>query len=337
MIRYYQFDLQLKPDETIMRLYAPNWEAVESSSTYQRLLEDLQPRSLCVLATQFCYRDGQKEMREASIAEIAQLRHYGYKPYHVSEPTAAYQYFGDKAVLGVLQEKLTADYEDYTSRWQAEHQNTQGDISMNTLEEMAVVNTVYGNLQNLSHYYAPEYMEALAAEEHPLPVLVSHYQKLGLFEIEPTVKDLLGMVAGYDGDSNAIGQYSTTFASVADHWERMVILDTNLDHEVKPYDTNAVQCMDFEQICDRAVELFTVRQLYQTLRYCKEQYPAEQLDALASYHNPLLMDKGRIVGERDMYQLTLNEIQGILPQMYPDVTVAPDVWQQESYSQEMSL
>ncbi len=85
--------------------------------------------------------------------------------------------------------------------------------------------------------------------------------------------------------------------------------------------------MDFDGLCEKVTEIYTLRQLYHTLRHEKALYPAEQLDIMARLKNPLGYDKSSMVGERDLCQISLNEIRRILPKMYPDIIPEPDIWE----------
>lgn len=74
------------------------------------------------------------------------------------------------------------------------------------------------------------------------------------------------------------------------------------------------------------MKIYTLRQLYHTLRFEKELYSEEQLDILARLKYPMAYDQSRMIGERDLCEMTLDEINKVLPQMYPDITPEPDIW-----------
>lgn len=118
--------------------------------------------------------------------------------------------------------------------------------------------------------------------------------------------------------------------SVNNHDELMELLDISLDREFAEYVGSKWYGMDFENTCEKAMEMFTLRQLYQTLRHNKHLYPAEQLDTLAKFKNPLSVDKFRIIGERDMCCCSLDEMRMIFPQLYPNVEATPDIWATET-------
>ncbi len=225
----------------------------------------------------------------------------------------------ETGIRTTLQEKLDADYALYSAQWQRAYEISQGDLPLETLEEMAVVNTVYGNLQNLAASYPMDYMAALTEESHPLHRMAEQYRKAGIFAIEPQVNDMLCAISDYDGDLNQFGEVDTTCVVAHYHAERMALLDQNLDRKILDYNGSALQSMGYHTVRERAVEIFTQRQLYQSLRFEKDQYPAEKLDVLATFKNPLNLNGVPIVGERNLCQRTMDEIQELFPKMYPDI------------------
>ncbi len=327
MIYYYQFDIQCHPNETVMKMYAPDWETAEQSEEYKKMLEELAPRSLRIVERQYQIHNGSKETRCATSEEIAQHTQKPKLPFERAPlPMYSYRYFGEEKVLTPLQEKLDAEYEGYTTKWQMEYEAVQGDLPLETLEEMAVVNTVYGNLKNTANCYATEYMAALSEEAHPLSRLAEAYKRAGIFAIEPPLNDMLCMIADCDGSLNHFGEFDTAYDTAGNHRERMAVLDRNLDGQISEYNGQALLSMGYSSVKERAVEIFTYRQIYQSLRFEKEKYPAEKLDVLARFKNPMVMNGWPIDGERSLNQLSLDELRELLPQMYPDITAAPDIW-----------
>lgn len=326
MFRYYRFDIELHPNETALELYAPNWETAEQSAEYQQLLAEHQPHSIRIAEREYRHFDGKAEMRDATPEEITLWTSGIMRPEPNVWPSYHYRYFGNQTILAPLLEKIEADHVDYTKEWQTAYAAGNGSLPQELLEQIAVVNTVYGNLSEAAHCYPPEYMAALAAEEHPLRILSYFYQKANIFAIEQTTVDLLATVHQFQSDYQKQGGLLPEYMAASNHDERMELLDTSLDRELAEYVDNSWNGLDFEESCEKAMEMFTLRQLYQTLRHDKHLYPAEQLDILAKFKNPLSVDKYHIVGERGLCQFTLDELNAILPQIYPDVEATPDIW-----------
>lgn len=327
MIWFYKFSIQLKPGETALELFAPGWEAAEQTESYQRLLAEQQPRSLRVTEHQYWYH-ASEEKRSAAPEEIAQWTKdnaYLYMPQIESlRPSYFHRYFGNESILAPLREKLAADYAESRDKWQEDYAQ-HGDMPMDQLGKMCITETAYRNLLECGDCYPQEYMAALAAEEHPLGILSYFYEKSGRFQIESEANDLLGIIVHNQDDLARYEKLDPKAAELTGHAERMVLLDVNLDREFAAL-SKEWDGLDFDSFCDKATEIYTLRQLYHTLRHEKNLYPAEQLDVMARLEKPMSYDKDRIVGERELCKLSLDEIRKILPQMYPDVMPEPDVW-----------
>lgn len=80
----------------------------------------------------------------------------------------------------------------------------------------------------------------------------------------------------------------------------------------------------------KAMEIFSIRQLYHSLKYDKELYPPGQLDSMAALAEPMERHRVWFVGEREIQIFTLNEMEQVLPQMFPDTVVQPDQWDTEN-------
>ena len=78
------------------------------------------------------------------------------------------------------------------------------------------------------------------------------------------------------------------------------------------------------------MEIFSIRQLYHSLKYDKELYPPGQLDSMAALAEPMERHRVWFVGERELQIFTLNEMEQVLPQMFPDTVVQPDQWDTEN-------
>lgn len=74
---------------------------------------------------------------------------------------------------------------------------------------------------------------------------------------------------------------------------------------------------------DHAVEMHTFRQFYQTFRFEKDEYPASSLDLMAQLKEPMQENQDWMIGERVLYEMSLDEISQLLPRLYPDVVRIP--------------
>ncbi len=326
MLRFSRFEIQLKPNQTALELYAPDWETAEKTEEYQRLLADNQPRSLRIKEHPYWCYDGERGTRNATPEEIPQWINEPYPRVERHSPYYSYRYFGDQSVLAPLREKLNTDHAEYMAEWQKAYVDGGNALPFEKLREIAIVNTVYGNMQEAENNYSTEYMAALAEEEHPLRILAFFYRQSGVFAIEQTTADMLGMLECQKYSLATLGEIDADYQSTGDRAGRMELLNRNLDRELSLYESRAWQGLSFEETCEKAMEMFTLRQLHQSLRYGKSAYSAEQLDLLAQFKYPMGIDKFRIIGERDLCKYSLDELNGILPKMFPDVQPTPDIW-----------
>lgn len=196
---------------------------------------------------------------------------------------------------------------------------------MRVLGEMCITETVYKNLVNCGHCYPQAYMAALGQEEYPLWVLSYFYEKSGVFRIEPEAKHLLDLVMRFQNDLSEETVIDPAASKLFAHANLMELLDENLKREFENLKNNW-KGLDFEGFCENEMEIYTLRQLYDTLRFEKDLYSEEQLDILARLQYPLAYDQNRMIGERDLCEISLGEIEKIFPQIYPHITPEPDVW-----------
>ena len=327
MIIFHRYSIRLKPGEPQLTLYAPDWEALEQNQEYQRLAEMNRPCKFQVEDVQFWYHNNEPNRRAADeeIARWTKDNAYLVVPHmEARSPSYYYPSFGDEAVLAPLREKLRSDYEGYLNEWREAYAKDRNDL-YDRLSEISTVQTVYHNLLNCCDAYPQEYMKELSEEEAPLRILSSFHEKSGCFSIEPEAEDILAIMECsqdifaeyYRLDSRAIG--------VSEHDRLMEILDENLDREYQEH-LKKWDALDFDGIIEHSVEIYTLRQLYHTLRNEKYFYSADRLDIAAQLTEPLEYERPRLVGEREMSVMYLDDIQKILPQMYPDTEPEPDPW-----------
>lgn len=325
MIIFHKYEIRLEPGKTALELYAPNWEQAERSKEYQELLDAHHPRSLQVVDRQHWYhnqepnRDATPEEVERFIQDAAYLRDANLE---ILDASYSFRYFGDKSVLEPLNQKLQAEYEAYRADWKACMERSREEF-YDKLEQVCTVQTVYENLQECGEVYAPEYMERLLRLENPLRLLSEAYAKTIGFPIEPEVRKMLKIIERDKG--REYGKKDPEAALLHDHAERMALLDRNLDREFSQH-AQAWEALDFDGAMGEAMEIFSIRQLYHSLKNDKELYPAGQLDSMAALAEPMDRHHDWFVGEREMRTILLDEMMKVLPEMFPGTAVQPDQW-----------
>lgn len=327
MVIFHRYSIRLKPGEPLLILYAPDWEALKQNQEYQSLAEMNRPCKFQVEDVQLWYRNGESN-REATDEEIARWTKddaYLMMPdMEFRRPLYYYPSFGDEAVLTPLKEKLRLDYEEYLDEWKTVYAESRNAL-YDRLGEISTVQTVYHNLLNCCDAYPQEYMKALSEEEAPLRILSFFHEQSGCFSIEPEAEDILAIMEGKQDRFAKYYRLDSRADGVSEHDRLMEILDENLDREYQGH-LEKWDALDFDGLLEHSVEIYTLRQLYHTLRNEKHFYSADQLDIAAQLAEPMAYDRSRLVGEREMSVMYLDDIQKILPQMYPDTELAPDPW-----------
>lgn len=338
MICFYKFSIQLKPQETALEMFAPSWEEAGKTESYQRLLAEQQPRSLRIIQQQYGYHDGTVQ-REATPEEIglwtrddAYLR---MPQIEAMMEDCFYQYLGDERILAPLREKLEADHNESLAIWRSwkNEYGHNGKIPMEQIGGVCLTETAYRNLLNCGGGYPQEYMQVLLEEEHPLWTAAFLYDQSGRFDRERGTNELLETLVCSQkalAESKAI---ETQVEKLSSHAEKMELLDSNLDREYLAL-TKEWNGWDFDTFLSKATEVYTLWQLYYTLRYEKEKYPTEQLDVIAQLKNPITYDKDHLIGQREICAETIGELKEMLPLRYPDVIPEPDIWNMPDTDQE---
>lgn len=332
MVVFYKYEVRVTPGTPpALALYAAEREELDQNAEYRRLIDENRPCRFQLTETQFWYHNGEDD-RSATEEEIRAWTKddsYIFMPQmEVLSPSYYYPSFGDEAILAPLREKLQSDYAQYLAEWKTAYGESR-DTLFSRIGEVCTVKTVYDNLFNYCGYYPQAYMKDLAEEENPLRIVAYFYEKSGRFAIEPEAMDVLDIM---ERTRSNLGQYHAIeerAANTDNHEQLMVILNENLDRE-NLVNEQRWQQLDFDGVLNKSVEIHTMRQLYHTLRNEKELYPAEQLDIAARLAEPLGYDENRLVGERQLCDCTLDEINGILPQMYPDTIPEPNPWESAS-------
>lgn len=311
----------------MLDLFVPDSGELDQHPEIRELLAREQPRSFQIVDHPCWYENGEPN-RNATLEEIAVWTKedaYLHMPgMTVLPPTHYYRYFGNPEVLDTLHPKLQAEYEAYRGQWNAAF--SQGkDAFYEKLPEICVVQTVYRNLEQCSASYDQGYLAALAEEETPLATLAQAYDQGGYFEIGPNASLLLEDVELNRENLAEYYKLDDAAAGMTDHAALMELLDAHLDQEYALMEQQW-SSMDFEGALDHAVEMYTFWQFYQTFRFEKDQYPASSLDLMAQLKEPMQENQGWMIGERVLYEMSLDEISQLLPRLYPDVVPEEDPW-----------
>lgn len=326
MIYFHRYDLRVRPGASPLTLYVPDWEALTAHEDCLRLAGENRPCHIQAEDTQYWYHDGGKT-RPATPEEIAQWMENGEffsnNRLEILPPAYYYMAFGDEEINAALKGKLSADYAEYLDEWRTV--SGEGTEKMTeVLAEICMVKTIYENLNQCCDGYPPEYMRALADEEAPLRSLAFFYDRSRQFDIVTKASQELDILEKNQDlfNDNMLDERAV---KAGIHEECMAILDENLDREFLAYRQKWEQ-LDFEGMLDKAVEIYTVTQLYHTLRQDKHFYPPEQLDMMARLCSPMKSGLAWMIGEWELCVISTNEICGILPQIYPDVQTEADPW-----------
>lgn len=328
MVIFHKYDIRIKPGTSpALTLYVPTQEDLEKSEEYMRLVAEKRPCRFQLTDTQIWYRNGEnnRQATEEEISGWTQNNEYIRMPQmEIHSPMISYPAYGDETILAPLKEKMQKEYTKYLADWEKVY-NENRDMFFSQLGDICVVKTVYNNLFNWCDHYPTVYMKNLLKEDRPLQILACFYNKMGRFSIEPEAADFLETMERNLSDISKYYAIEERAVYTDDHEQLMAILDENLDFE-NLENEQKWQTLNFDETLDKAIEIYTLRQLYHTLRHEKHLYPADQLDIAAQFTKPIEHEQGDIVGPRDMYSYSLNEIRNILPQIYPDTVCEPDPW-----------
>lgn len=324
---FYKFNIQLKPHETALELFASDWETAKQSEAYKKLIADTSPQQLRIVEHKYYYNPDLDEhpIQEATPEELERLTKNAAAPILLKSGTSTrFQFVGDESILAPLRDKLEADYAASLAEWKTAYEQSR-DVFLEKLEDVCTVRTAYTNLTDHGHCYPHEYIKALAEEEHPLLIISEFYKMNGYFEIEQEAERCLSSVFDSRDCLDKYEKIDPKTANITDHAVLMALFDRTLDREYGSY-IKKWDALDFDGLCNKAIEIYSMRQMHHTLRFEKECYPAEKLDVMARLANPLAKGEFPLVAERELYGMTLDEINHILPQMYPDITPKPNIW-----------
>lgn len=324
---FYKFNIQLKPHETALELFASDWETAKQSEAYKKLIADTSPQQLRIIEHKYNYNPDLDEhpSYEATPEKIEWLiKNLEYPPLAKVSVSTRFQFVGDESILAPLRDKIEADYAASLTEWKTAYEQSC-DAFLEKLEDVCAVRTAYTNLTDCGHCYPHEYMKALAEEEHPLWIISEFYKMNGYFEIEQEAERCLSSVFDSRDCLDKYEKIDPKAANITDHSVLMALFDRTLDREYGLY-IKKWDALDFDGLCNKAIEIYSMRQMHHTLRFDKNFYAPEKLDVMAHLAEPMSNCKFPLVAARELYAMTLDEINHILPQMYPDITPKPNIW-----------
>lgn len=323
MIRFYRYEIRSMPGQTPLTVFAPNWEQAEQREDFKAWLDSQQPRSIQITEHQY-WDHSAAENREATAEEVDEYVRTGrYGRIRPNPPFVSYRHYGDHSILDPLKEKLTAEYEQHLSEWR-ELFNQDRESFYDRLPEICTMRTVYGNITGCPDYYPTEYMKALSELPTPLAALSEEYGKHIGYNIEAEVSDILA-IAEKEDLTDGTRPLNPDAVPGQSHEERMQCLQKAIDTEYADFE-QAWHGLDFDGTMARSMEIFSVMQLHGELKRYISQYPDEQAYALGAFEKPLAYDMARLVGERDLRMVTVDELNYTLPMMLPEVQPEQDIW-----------
>ncbi len=327
MIIFNKYNIQLKLHKPEMELFAPNFENLINSEEYKGFIEKNKPREVRIIEHTYWVEDKTVD-RVATEDEITEWTkddaYLKMDNVQVFMPTYYLKCYGDETVLNILKKKLTADYNDYNTEWQNQF-NKNKTALLENIKDMAIAEIVYENLMNCCDSYSQEHIAELAKEEHPLRIVAWFFEKAKIFNAETDAKDIIDIAYRDKDEKDKIYDLDSDYSETTDHKTKMSLLDKNLDEGLSVLQGEWDK-LDFNGIKENCVEIYAIQQLYNTLKNDKVLYNPKHLQVMASIKKPLEFDKARLVGEKELSVATLDEINKILPKMYPDFEMEKSIF-----------
>lgn len=217
-----------------------------------------------------------------------------------------------RAILDTVKQKIDADYRSRLGQWEEEFY--QDDVGfLEHLHDVCVAQIVHDNLMKCGDRYDAGYLAALAEEKDPLDMLAKAYEDGGFFAIASYAQQALdALKKSPDGGSSPMGKDEID--------EKLSLLDSRLAME-RAWLKREWSSFDFDLAMSRAVEYDTLWELYHTYQYEKGLYSPEDLALLASSHGPIRDTMDWVVISRDLLKESLDELQQVFPQLYPDIQI----------------
>lgn len=217
-----------------------------------------------------------------------------------------------RAILDTVKQKIDADYRSRLGQWEEEFY--QDDVGfLEHLHDVCVAQIVHDNLMKCGDRYDAGYLAALAEEKDPLDMLAKAYEDGGFFAIAPYAQQALdALKKSPDGGSSPMGKDEID--------EKLSLLDSRLAME-RDWLKREWSSFDFDLAMSRAVEYDTLWELYHTYQHEQGLYSPEDLALLASSHGPIRDTMDWVVISRDLLKESLDELQQVFPQLYPDIQI----------------
>lgn len=217
-----------------------------------------------------------------------------------------------RAILDTVKQKIDADYRSRLGQWEEEFY--QDDVGfLEHLHDVCVAQIVHDNLMKCGDRYDAGYLAALAEEKDPLDMLAKAYEDGGFFAIAPYAQQALdALKKSPDSGSSPMGKDEID--------EKLSLLDSRLAME-RAWLKREWSTFDFDLAMSRAVEYDTLWELYHTYQHEQGLYSPEDLALLASSHGPIRDTMDWVVISRDLLKESLDELQQVFPQLYPDIQI----------------
>lgn len=217
-----------------------------------------------------------------------------------------------RAILDTVKQKIDADYRSRLGQWEEEFY--QDDVGfLEHLHNVCVAQIVHDNLMKCGDRYDAGYLAALAEEKDPLDMLAKAYEDGGFFAIASYAQQALdALKKSPDGGSSPMGKDEID--------EKLSLLDSRLAME-RAWLKREWSSFDFDLAMSRAVEYDTLWELYHTYQHEQGLYSPEDLALLASSHGPIRDTMDWVVISRDLLKQSLDELQQVFPQLYPDIQI----------------
>ena len=217
-----------------------------------------------------------------------------------------------RAILDTVKQKIDAAYRSRLGQWEEEFY--QDDVGfLERLHDVCVEQIVHDNLMKCGDRYDTGYLAALAEEKDPLDMLAKAYEDGGFFAIAPYAQQALdALKKSPDGGSSPMGKDEID--------EKLSLLDSRLARE-RTWLKREWSSFDFDLAMSRAVEYDTLWELYHTYQREQALYSPEDLALLASSHGPIRDTMDWVVISRDLLKESLDELQQVFPQLYPDIQI----------------
>ena len=322
MITFSRYEIRTEPEGVPLLIYAADWEAAEQTQEYREFLSEQNPRSIQIMEQKYSY-SGIAEEQVLTFKEIVQLK--DDNELKDAGSGIFYKYFGNKEIQVLLTAKLEEEFYKKMSEWEKLHeQNLEGFYEQ--IKDICVIKTVFENLVLKGAWYAPEYIERLAALDDPLEQMANAYAENTEFDIRkdmwhPIAKACLEVMNGfydYVRNPKALDGQSDE--------ERMQVLKEAIEKEYAE-SKKKWNDLSFEEKVDAHLEIFTISQFYRDLKEHMSEYSALMLYCLGAFEYPLSYDTENVIAIRTARKQNGKELSSALAKLFPDMVLENDPWE----------